>query len=149
MSLSNLPASFTTDECEWKRIAINILNRKIIGLLSFSFDTEITTEHLFAAGSQPIDIQEGNEVPTGSIGLLKYEFDKMNDAAQAAGYPSIIHVPHTLITITTLFKKYPTSPTRTITSYGVKFNKWTVGQQQNALKTEMNMPFLALKHVLS
>jgi hypothetical protein len=47
-----------------------------------------------------IDVQEGNESASGTITLLKYEFDMLNDAALAAGFANIIKVPHTLINIT-------------------------------------------------
>ncbi|AYD48203.1 hypothetical protein [Arachidicoccus soli] len=146
--MANTPISaFTTEECAWKQVSIKILGRKITGLRSFEFKKGISKELLFAAGDNPIDIQSGNKNPSGQLGVLKYEYDLMNDAAQAAGYDDILEVPHYLISITCLFKKYQTSPIRTITALGVAFTEDTVGMQQNANMTEVPLPFICMQRV--
>lgn len=121
-----------------------MLGRTLSGLRGFEFDYDVEKEHVFGAGSKPIDIQSGEEKPTGNIKVMKYEFDQLQDAAIAAGYTSILHVPHEAITITCVFKKRPTDKTRTITAVGVAFQKWTVGMEANAKMAEITLPFLAM-----
>lgn len=136
--------AFTTEECEWSRTSVKVLGAQIVGIQKFMFDNEVEKEHLYAAGSKPIDIQEGNEKPTGQIDILKYELDKMNAAAQAAGYASIAHVPHSAVLITCTFKKFATSPIKTITASGVAFSKISVDMSQNAKSTVVPLPFIAM-----
>jgi len=140
---------FKSDECAWAGVSMKVLSRTITGLRGFEFDIDIDIEHLFAAGNKPIDIQEGNEKPSGSIKLLKYEVDLMNDAAQAAGYPHIAKVPKEAILITCAFKKELTSKMRTITAVAVKFSKLNFGMEQNAKMSDVQMPFLCMDIVLA
>lgn len=145
--MPNVPTIFTTEECAWKSTSVAILGKKIVGISAFDFKKGIDKEHLFAAGDQPLDIQTGNVTPSGSITVLKFEFDKLNDIAQAAGYDDISDVPHPLISITCQFKKYKTSPIYIITAMGVAFQDWTVGQKQNDKKTDIQLPFLCMRVV--
>lgn len=136
--------AFTTEECEWSRTSLKILGAEVVGRLKFMFKLPVEKEHLFAGGSKPIDIQEGNETPSGQIDILKYELDKLNDAAVIAGYKTIAHVPHSAILITCTFKKFKTSPIKTITASGVAFNDITVDMAQNAKSTTCPLPFIAM-----
>lgn len=140
---------FTTEECAWAQTKIQVLGRTIIGLRGFSIKKGIDKEVLFAAGDEGIDIQTGNKQITGSLTVLKYEWDKMNDAALVAGYGDILEVPHVGIVITCQYKKYVTSKTRTITVLGVAFTDDEVAMQQNAKMTEIQLPFLALKRIVA
>jgi hypothetical protein len=136
---------FTTEECAWAQTSIRILGSTIKGLRGFSFKKGIEKEHLYAAGDDPIDIQAGNKKPEGSLKVLKYEFDKLNDAAQAAGYQDITEVPHELILITCAYKKKLTDPMRVVEAAGVGFMEYEVAMEQNAKMTEVSLPFLAIK----
>lgn len=135
---------FDTAECAWSQTNVKVLGRTLTGMRGFSFKKGIEKEHLYAAGSAPIDIQSGNVKPEGSLKILKYEFDLMNDAAQAAGYSDITEVPHTLIHITCSYKKRPTDKMRIIEAQGVAFNEWDNAMEQNAKMTEVSLPFLAM-----
>lgn len=134
---------FKTNECAWAQFAIKMLGRTIQGIRGFEFKYSIEKELLYAAGSAAIDVQEGNESGSGTITLLKYEFDLLNDAAFAAGYANIIKVPHTLINITGMFKKDAFSATRIIEVPTLAFTDCTVAMQQNAKMTEVPLPFIA------
>ncbi len=140
--------AFTTEECAWSQTSMKILGRTIQGLRGFSFKKGVEKEHLYAAGADPIDIQTGNRKPEGSVKVLKFEKDLMDDAAQLAGYSDITEVPHSLISITCKFKKTATSPLRTIESSGVAFSEWDVSMEQNAKFTEMSLPFIAMKNTV-
>lgn len=137
--------SFSTKECAWAQTTVKLLGRTITGIRGFEFRKAKEKEHLYAAGSDPIDIQEGNRTPTGSLTLLKYEVDLLNEAARAAGYADITEVPHTLISATCTFKKTPNTKMETVTALGISFSELPVGMQQNAKMTEVTLPFLAMR----
>lgn len=136
--------SFSTKECAWAQTSIKVLGRTITGVRGFEFKNSIEKEHLYAAGSKPIDIQSGNEKPDGNLKLLKFEVDLMNDAARLAGYESILHVPHSLVNITCTYKADKLSAMKTIEAAGVSFSELPVGMEQNAKNTEVTLPFLAM-----
>ncbi|MFT3750965.1 MAG: hypothetical protein QM768_21810 [Agriterribacter sp.] len=140
--------AFTTLECDWSQVSMKILKSTIVGLRAFSFDFEIDKEHLFAAGSKPISIQSGNEKPTGSLKLLKFEIDKLNDAAQVAGFKTILHVPYELVSITCAFKRTVGAPMYIIDALGVGFQKLGVAMEQGAKFSESDVPFLAMDFLL-
>jgi len=136
--------SFTTGECAWAQTQLKFLGRTVTGSMGFEFDYDIDKEHLFGAGSKPLDIQSGNEKLTGNLKVLKYEFDGFTDAAQLAGYSTLAHVPHPLILITCSYKKFANSKMRIIEANGVSFMKMNVGMEQNAKHTLITLPFLAM-----
>jgi hypothetical protein len=136
---------FKTSECAWAQIALKCLGRTIVGVTGLEFKESVEKEHLYGAGDKPIDIQTGNIKPEGNIKLLKFEVDMLNDAAQAAGYDNILRVPHTLILITCTFKKLPTDTLRTVDAIGVAFTEMPIGYEQNAKKSEITIPFLAMQ----
>lgn len=140
--------SFSTEECAWAQVSMKILGRTIVGLQGFKFKRGVEKEHIYGAGANPIDIGVGNVKPEGSIDVLKYELDLMNDAAQAAGHSDITDVPHTLIMITCAFKKTPTSQMRTIEATGVAFLEYEVGMEQNAKMTKVSLPFLSMTNTV-
>lgn len=136
--------AFSTKECAWAQVTTKILGRTITGMRGFEYKTSIEKELLHAAGSQAIDIQEGNEKNEGNVKLLKYELDLMNEAAVVAGYASILKVPHTLINITCTYKASPLSDMKTIEVSGVAFTEMPVNMEQNAKMTEVTLPFIAM-----
>lgn len=136
--------AFSTSECAWSQTSVTILKRTIVGITGFEFKAAIEKEYLRAAGSKPIDIQMGDESYTGNIKLLKYEVDMLNEAAQFAGYDSILHVPHTLIVITCVYKKTPSDTPKTITAPSVAFTEMPFAMEKNAKMTEVTLPFLAM-----
>src|SRR5579871_702141 len=97
--------TFSTNECAWQNFTLTLLGRKITGLRGFEFKKSVEKEHLYAAGSEPIDIQDGNKKYEGNIKLLKYEVDLLNDAAVSAGFTDITEVPHEVILASGEYKK--------------------------------------------
>ncbi len=138
--------AFSTKECAWAQTSMKFLGSTIIGLRGFEFKKGVEKELIYGAGDEAIDITQGNKSASGSLTLLKYELDKITDAAQAAGYEDITEVPHTAILITCAFKLNATSPVRIIsTPLGAAFTELTVAMQQNAKMTEVALPFIAQK----
>lgn len=140
--------SFSTKECAWAQTSLKILGATMVGIRGFSFEKNIEKEYLHAAGDNPIDIQSGNKTYPGSLKLLKFEVDKMNDAAIAAGYEDITEVPHEAVVITCVFKKKATDQARTITASGVAFTSLKNELEQNAKMSEISLPFLSMKTVI-
>lgn len=140
---------FSTKECAWSQIQMKFLNANIQGLRAFEFKEAIEKELIYGAGSEAIDITMGNESASGTITLLKYEFDKLTDAAQAAGYRTLLHVPHPLILVTCAFKLNANTPIRIIeTPLGIAITDYTIGQQQNSKFTEVPLPWIAQRLTL-
>lgn len=137
----------TTKECAWHQTTLKILGATITGIRGFEFVKNVEKEFLHAAGNEPIDIQTGNKTYTGSLTLLKYEVDKMNEAAKLAGYEDITEVPHEAITATCVYRKRATDKPSTVTCAGVAFSSLTNAMQQNAKMTEVNLPFICMKTV--
>lgn len=136
--------AFSTKECAWAQVSMKLLGSTVIGMRSFEFKENIEKELIYAAGQQAIDITMGNEGASGTITLLKYEFDKITDAAQAAGYKNILSVPHPLIIVTVSFKLSPTSGIRIIeTPFGIAFTDDTLAMQQNAKMMEVPLPWIS------
>jgi hypothetical protein len=140
--------NFSTQEAAWQNISFNLLGRKLTGVKGFEVKKSIEKEHVYGAGSEPLDIQEGNKKYEGSLKILKYELDLLNDAAQAAGFEDITEVPHTLINCTVQFKKLLTDKTRFISVVGIAFTEMPTGMDQNAKMMEITLPFLAMKSTL-
>lgn len=136
---------FSTAECAWHQTSIKLLGRTIVGVTGFEFKKAHEKEYLHAAGAEPIDIQSGNKTYPGTLTVLKYELDLLNDAARAAGFEDITEVPHESVVVTCLYKKKPTDPTRTVTVAGVSFTDITLAMQQNAKNTQVPLPFLSMK----
>ncbi|BAV09394.1 hypothetical protein SAMN05421788_101830 [Filimonas lacunae] len=139
--------AFSTSECAWSQTSITILKRTLVGITGFEFKAAIEKEYLRGAGSKPIDIQMGDESYTGNIKLLKYEVDMLNDAAQFAGYESILHVPHTLILITCVYKKTESDTAKTITVPQVAFTEMPFAMEKNAKMTEVTLPFISMNMI--
>lgn len=135
---------FSTKECEWKKVNISILGYRLTGLRGFELGKEVEKEYLYGAGDMPIDIQSGNKAFNGSLNLLKHEVDKLNDAAQSAGYEDITDVPHNLIVLTAQYKKHLTDPIRFVTISGLEFTEMKFSMSQGDKMTEVSLPFMGM-----
>ncbi|MBT1702958.1 hypothetical protein [Chryseosolibacter indicus] len=136
---------FNTKDCAWHNITLTLLGRKITGLRGFSFKKSIEKEHVYAAGQEPVDIQEGNKKYEGNLKMLKYELDLLNRAAQKAGFVDITEVPHTAISAIVEYKKTVTSTNEIITGVGMAFTEMDYKGEQNAKYMEVDLPFLAMR----
>ncbi len=140
--------NITTSECAWANFEVKILNRIIKGLRGFESKKTVDAEHLYGAGSEPLDITIGNIKYEGNIKILGFESDAMNKAAQDAGYDDITDVPHELIVITISFKRRITDKIKTFVSTGVKFTEDGVSMEQGAKNREITLPYIAMSRQL-
>jgi hypothetical protein len=136
--------NITSDECAWSRFEVKILGRTIKGLRGFGYKKEQEKDPLYGAGSDPIDIQDGNKKYSGSIKVLGFEADMMNKAARQAGFDDIVDVPHELIVVTCAFKKRLTDPIKTYVATGVAFTEAGTDLEQGAKFREITLPYVAM-----
>ena len=142
---------FTTQECEWSKVSLSILGAKLQGLKAFEISKSVEKEYIYGSSDDPIDITSGNKSYPGSLKLLKYELDKVIEAAMAAGYDDLLDVPHNLIVATVEFKKNANSPRRTMAVPGVAFTELKYAMAQGDKFMEVDLPFLGmgLKNVVT
>lgn len=133
-----------SQELEWKHATLSVLGIVIRGLRGFKYKKSTDSEHLHASGDEAIGIQSGNKKNDGSIKFLKSEIDRLNDAAQAAGYDDITDVPYQLISGVFSYKKSFGRPLRTDVISGIKFTDLEMAMEQGAKMMEIDLPFLAM-----
>jgi len=134
-----------TNEFAWSHTTVKLLGATLIGIDGWGFNKKFDKEVIYGAGDEPLDIQPGNKSYDGTLDLKKYEVDKLNDAALAAGYEDITEVPHEAITIVTSFKKSQVDKTRTIVATGVAFSALPQSMKQGDKQMPINLPFVAIK----
>lgn len=137
----------TSDECAWSQVSIQLLGRKLTKLRGFSVKESTEKEPIYGSGDDPVDIVSGNNKYEGSLKLLKSEFDLLTDAAQQAGYASLLRVPHSLVFLDMQYKKSETSPIRIQSCFGVAFTEIDTAMEQGAKFTEITLPFICMKIV--
>lgn len=142
--MANSTTVVNSQELEWKHATLSLLGVVINGLRGFKYKTSTDKEHLFASGDHAVGIQSGNVKVDGSIKFLKSEIDRLNDAAQAAGYDDITQVPYQLIVGTFVYKTGINRPQRTDIINGMSFTDLEKAMEQGAKMMEVDVPFLAL-----
>jgi hypothetical protein len=140
---------FNSRECEFADIKIGFLGREWTALREISYDYEQEKELIYGQGNKPRSVQRGNVKTTGKLVLLKSEVDEMNDAAVAAGWKNLVHIPGRLINITVVFQKDDGDPIRTARLIAVEFSKFGDGMKQGDKFKEVELPFLYLDLQLS
>ena len=133
-----------TSECAWAHCEVKILGRVIKGMRGFSAKKTKELEELYGAGSDPLDLQEGNKKYEGNIKILGFEVDALDRAAQNAGYDDITEVPHEAITLTFRFQKTKLDKKTFLTVTGVGFYEKDEAMEQNAKMREVTLPYKAM-----
>ena len=133
-----------SSEYAWHQCEVKVLGRVIKGITGFEFKKAVEKEALYGAGQHAIDIQEGNITCSGNLTLFGFEQDRMDSAAQLAGYDDILSVPHEAIVITALMSKFAKDPITKIVATGVAFTEKTDTMAQNDKKRECPLPFICM-----
>lgn len=134
-------------ECAWQHSKVVLLNRTITGLRGWMLNTAVEKEYVYGAGSEPIDINEGNVTYTGSVTMLGYELDALDRAAQAAGYDSISRVPHEQVSMVVKMQKTKSDPVTMYSVTGIAFEGAEDKQSQNDKNREITLSFKAMSIV--
>lgn len=121
-----LAGSFDSKEYAWKDISFSIFGGTIIGIQELTYKKTRTLEKVYGAGNEPLALNEKNKEYSGNIILLRSEFDKLNDAAQAATYDDVLDLPGFPVTIS--FSN--DTKVRTHTLKNVKFTEFSDGAKQ-------------------
>ncbi len=133
-----------SSEFAWHHIEVKVLDRILVGITGWELKREVEKEAQYGAGQHAIDIQAGNIKCSGSITVWGYELDRMEQAAQLAGYESLADVPHELIVITVTGRKLAKDPITTWVATGVSFSETSDSMSQNDKKRECQLPFICM-----
>jgi hypothetical protein len=136
---------YNGQEVVWLDMSVRVFGNKIIGLRGLKYSMETEKEALYGAGNNVLGIQTGNIKLSGTLKLLKNDFDALNDAAVNGGFTDITNVPYQAITITVNYKLAYGRPMRSDTLSGVSFSKFEKGMEQNAKNMEIELPFLFMQ----
>ena len=136
--------SITSAECAWHDCTVKLLGRTIRGITAWSFTKDYEKSALYGAGSDPIDIASGNKSYSGSITVMGFELDKMNKAAQAAGYEDITELPHEVVTASVTLKKTVAGPTSVLLVRGISFSSIPHALNQNDKNRSYQLPFICM-----
>lgn len=136
---------YNGQEVVWLDLKVRVFGSVVVGLRGLKYSKETEKEALYASGNKVLGIQIGNEKLEGSLKILKNDFDKLNDAAIAAGYDSITDVPYQVTVITANYKQAYGRPMRTDILSGVAFSKFDKGLEQNAKMMEIELPFIYMQ----
>lgn len=133
-----------SSEYAWHHTEVKILDKILVGITAWELKKETEKEAQYGAGQHAIDIQAGNIKCSGSVTLWGFELDRMEQAAKAAGYDSIMDVPHELIVLTVSARKLAKDPITTWVATGVSFSETTDAMSQNDKKRECQLPFICM-----
>jgi hypothetical protein len=135
---------FNSREFEFADVTVSIMGKELTGLRGLEYDYEQDKEFLYAASNKPKSIQPGQIKTTGTLTVLKSDFDDMNTAARAAGYKNIVKVPGKFINITCVYQMEDGDLLRTDTLLNVEFTKWADGGKSGDKFKDIELPFLYL-----
>lgn len=133
-----------SSEYAWHHTEVKLAGKILNGITAWELKRTTEKEALYGAGQHAIDIQSGNIACSGSITLWGYELDRLEQAAQAAGYDSIQDVPHELISIVVSARKLAKDPITTWTATGVSFSETADSLNQGDKKRECPLPFICM-----
>lgn len=135
---------FTTAEYSYADFKANILGSDLSGLRGLKYKKSQTKEAVTGQGNRPKAIQRGGITYTGTLMVLKSDYDLMHDAALAAGYDDLIDVPAKAIVLTTLFQKEGDTLVRSDVLYNVEFTEVEDGLNTGDMYGVVSLPFIAL-----
>lgn len=133
-----------SSEYAWHHTEVKLAGKIITGITAWELKKTTEKEPLYGAGQHAIDIQSGNIACSGSITLWGFELDRLEQAAQAAGYDSIQDVPHELLSVVVSARKLAKDPITTWVATGVAFTETTDGMSQGDKKRECPLPFICM-----
>lgn len=133
-----------SSEYAWHHTEVKLAGKILTGITAWELKRTTEKEALYGAGQHAIDIQSGNIACTGSITLWGYELDRLEQAAQDAGYDSIQDIPHELLSIVVSARKLAKDPITTWIASGVSFSETTDTMSQNDKKRECQLPFICM-----
>ncbi len=128
-------------EYRFADIKVSLFGQKLTGLRGIDYKRKRNKELLHAQGDEPFSVQSGNADYSGSITMLKADFDALNTAAVAAGYTDITDLPGFPIVV-----EYSNAAKISIdTLVGVEFDEYDEGLKQGDKFKEVTLPILYLR----
>lgn len=137
---------FSTPEHQWSDLQVVVGGSIITRITGIKLALSAQVDHIMAAGKLPVGVQSGNQMPSGSITLLKTAFDAMNTAAQVAGGNSILDLEFDL---NILFLPKGLTGLQTNTMFGVRIEGFDLSVMQGATSITVELPFKATRLVIA
>jgi len=130
-----------TSECAWHQTELKLLGRTVKGLRGFMYKKAAEKDYLYAAGKDPVDIQDGNVACDGSFTVLGYELDQLNETARLAGFADITEVPHEAVVATLKYQKTKLDKKVFVAITGIAFTEWGSEMKQGDKNREITLPY--------
>ena len=128
-------------EYRFADIKVSLFGQKLNGLRGIEYKRKRNKELLHAQGDEPFSVQAGNVDYSGSITMLKADFDALNAAAVAGGYTDITDLPGFPIVV-----EYSNTTKISIdTLIGCEFDEYDEGLKQGDKFKEVTLPILFLR----
>jgi hypothetical protein len=138
--------NFDSREFEYADVKVAMFGVELTGLRGITYKKTQEKEEVFGAGNSPKAIQRGNKKYSGSLSLLKSDYDQLDRAAVAAGYEDLVDVPGTMINITVVFQKEDNAAKlSTVTCMNCEFTEAEDGMKQGDKFKEITLPFIFTK----
>lgn len=132
---------FDTKECEWSDMEVYINGVKITKFTGLKFKKTREKELLYAGGSDPISIQNGNKGYSGTLTCLRGAVEDINRAVKAAGGEDLLDAEFSVVC---KFKAKGIRGMSTHTIATAEFTEFEDGLMQNDKKGEIALPFIFL-----
>lgn len=132
---------FDTKECEWSDMEVYINGVKITKITGLKFKKTREKELLYAAGSDPINIQSGNKGYSGTLTVLRGAVEDMTRAVKASGGEDLLDAEWSVVC------KFKPKGVRALSTYTIptaEFTEFEDGMMQNDKKGEIALPFIFL-----
>lgn len=136
---------FNSKQFEFADIRVSILGASLTGLRGIEYTNKQEKEAVYGAGNEPLSIQRGNKDYSGTLTVLKSDYDAMNTAARAAGYAGIIDVPAKDISLTVVYQGNGSQRLQTDILIGLEFTDASDGMKQGDKFKEIELPFIFLR----
>jgi len=131
--------AFNSAEYAWKDLYIFIDGNLITGITNIQYSEATENEYVYGRGSEPRNIQEGNESYEGTVTLLQSELEALREAVVAAGYKNVTK-PFFTVNVTYMIG----ANFQTDTVQQLKINESSKSLAQNDKFMEIELPFMAL-----
>lgn len=136
--------AFDSTEVKWSDLEIFLNGGRIVKFTGLKYKSSQEVEEIFQAGDEPLDLQTGNRMYSGTFTAYKSVIDAMNAAAVKVGGRDLLDVAWTIVAT---YKPTATDPRQTDTLPNVRFTDYEKGMEQNAKGMPIAIGFKCLRPV--
>jgi hypothetical protein len=137
---------FNSREFEYADVKVSIFGQSLDGLRGLTYKKAQPKEEVYGQGNAPKTFTRGNKKYSGTLSILKSDYDKLTKLAVSKGYEDLVDVPGSLIDITCVYQKDKGIPMlSTVLILNVEIEEEEDGMKQGDTFKEVALPFKALK----